>query len=257
MLLLSNRPYLARHACVLTDAYGSFGGGARGGPGGYNDRPRPGGPPFGGRDMDPRGPPPPSAPVEGHERPKLNLLPRQASTDGPAPTAAVVPSTAVGAGAEGAVPAAAGAAAAPAPAPAKPKSNPFGNARPVDTAAKIRELEEKAAQRRAEEAARAEEEKRLAEEEKRRAEEEKKRVEEERRREREAAAAAAAAEAEREREQARLAAEERQRQAVVEQQRVKEAAEVAARANEFERQVTGEGRAWGATRGRGACCKSW
>eukprot|EP00798_Chlamydomonas_sp_ICE-L_P017847 gene17847-24234_t len=70
------------------------------------------------------GPAPPSRPMPS-ERPKLVLAPRTSETKAGA--------SEVGESASAA--------------PAKPKSNPFGNARPVDTAARLKEIEEKQARK--------------------------------------------------------------------------------------------------------------
>ena len=69
--------------------------------------------------------PPPGEPASPRERPKLVLQPRSAPVEG--------------SGGDGGA--------------AKPRSNPFGDARPVDTVAKEREIEERQKQRRAEEEA--------------------------------------------------------------------------------------------------------
>ena len=98
-----------------------------------------------------------------------------------------------------------------------PKSNPFGAARPVDTAAKLKELEDKAAQR-------------VVEEERRKAEEERSKTE--------AAAAAKVAAA------VAMAEEARQRQEAARQAEEEHAArafEASQRAEELERQVGGRG----------------
>ena len=129
----------------------------------------------------PRPPPcavPAGEPASPRERPKLVLAPRSAAADG---------------GGEGG--------------PPKPRSNPFGDAKPVDTLAKEREIEERQKQRQAEEEASKRAAKEAAKEAAEREREKGEKDKAERERQRSAAKdAAAAAAAERERERERAAA---------------------------------------------------
>eukprot|EP00887_Chlorella_sp_A99_P007434 scaffold2.g7434.t1 len=106
----------------------------RGPPGGYSRYDDDAGPARWAAPRDAQ-PPEPHAPPSPRERPRLQLKPRGA-----------------GEGAEGGGGGGGAAAAAAGPPPAR--SNPFGDARPADTAAKLKELEERDRQRWAEEATR-------------------------------------------------------------------------------------------------------